>query len=104
MQPMHNYSPEALLRGGIRGATEYEIMRIIESNSEYRPVLLEPHHAGYRDRIDMWHAGLNPHRWRKTKLMLKWLFKGIKAVSGNVLLQNLTLAIQKDTRCHRLHG
>lgn len=99
MQSMHDYSRDDLLRGGIRGATEYEIMRIIERSSGYRPILLEPHHGGYDDRIDLWYAGLNPHRWRAAKFLLKQLFKTIKSVSGNVLLQNLTLAIQKDEVC-----
>jgi 2-polyprenyl-3-methyl-5-hydroxy-6-metoxy-1,4-benzoquinol methylase len=95
MRPMPDASVDELLRGGMRGATEFEILRIIEKSSEDRPVLLEPYYGGHNDRIDLWYSRLNPHRWRNTKTLLKAALKTIKAVSGHVLVPNLTIAIQK---------
>jgi 2-polyprenyl-3-methyl-5-hydroxy-6-metoxy-1,4-benzoquinol methylase len=98
MRPMPNATEDELLRGGIRGATEFEIMRVIENGSEFPPILLEPHLGGHEDRLDLWHSRLNPHRWRKAKLLLKGGLKIIKAISGHVIVPYLTIAIQKDTR------
>ena len=95
MKPMRNDSREDLLRGGIRGATEFEIMKLLKSVGKHRPILLEPHHGGHRDRIDLWHARLATHRLRTVKLLLKHVLKIMKAVSGHVLIPYLTIAIQK---------
>jgi Methyltransferase domain len=99
LQPMPGATVEELLRGGIRGATEFEILKILEkSSSLHRPVLLEPRQNGHRDRIDLWHARLNPHRLRKVKSLAKLVLKGVKAVSGHVLVPYLTLAVRKDEK------
>ena len=95
---MGSQTDQELLRGGIRGGTESEILSIINKSSPFRPILLEPSQGSYRDRIDLWYSRLNPQRWRRAKYLLKGTLKAIKAVSGYVLLQNLTLAIKKDTK------
>jgi hypothetical protein len=95
MRPVPEATDDELLRGGIRGATEFEILKIIEKSSEARPVLLESNYGGHHDRIDLWHSRLNPHRWRTAKLALKAVLKTIKAISGHVLVPYLTIAIQK---------
>lgn len=87
--PMKNYSREAMLRGGIRGATEFEILRTIRKNSTHKPILLNPLNG---DRIDLWHSRLS-HNHKTYKLGIKYAMKLVKLVTGHTLTQNLTLAI-----------
>ncbi len=99
LQPMPDATGEELLRGGIRGATEFEILKILgKSSRRHRPVLLEPREGGHRDRIDLWYSRLNPLRLRKLKSLAKLVLKGVKAVSGHVLVPYLTLAVRKDEK------
>ena len=86
---------EVLLRRGIRGATEREILGILRQGATHQPVLLEPSQRGLHDRIDLWYSGLNRERRRALKLMLNATIRGIKAISGLTLLPNLSLVIQK---------
>ncbi len=95
---LRNDSEYDLLRGGLRGGTEREILNILRKNTEYRPILLEVLRNGRGDRIDAWHSRLNPNRWRTAKTVLKGVLKIIKATTGTVLTENLTLTIQKETR------
>ena len=91
--PMQDHSSEKLLRGGIRGGTEFEIMRNIRKNSSFKPLLLKPRSG---DRIDLWHSRLSPD-YKTLKLGLKWAMKGVRLLTGQTLTQNLTLAIQKSS-------
>jgi 2-polyprenyl-3-methyl-5-hydroxy-6-metoxy-1,4-benzoquinol methylase len=91
--PMHNYSREEMLRGGIRGATEFEIMRTIRQNSSYNPILLNPLKG---DRIDLWYSRLSPN-YKTIKLVIKWAMKSVKSITGHTVIQNLTLALQKSS-------
>lgn len=93
--PMKNYSREELLRGGIRGTTEFEIMRTLRKKSSHHPILLEPLNGG--DRIDLWYSHLSPN-YKAAKLLIKWMLKGVKFATGQVLTQNITLAIRKSPR------
>jgi SAM-dependent methyltransferase len=89
-----NESWETLLRRGIRGGTEGEIMDLL-SDVDASPVLIEPRADGIRDRIDLWYAALSPRRLRRTKQSLRVLLKLIHHVSGYALVPNLSLAILK---------
>lgn len=87
---------ESLLRDGIRGATEQEIIGILSRAGPCRPILLEPWREGLRDRIDLWHAGLNPDRYRTIKRLLKGMLKLIKSLTSLTLVPDLSLVIRKD--------
>jgi SAM-dependent methyltransferase len=86
---------DALLRRGVRGGTEREILRFIEQAGDGTPRLLEPTRFGLRDRIDLWYyvsANARPHR---LKNILRHGLKGVRALSGVTLVPSLALAIRK---------
>ncbi|MDQ3805791.1 MAG: methyltransferase domain-containing protein [Acidobacteriota bacterium] len=87
---------EVLLRRGIRGATENEILSILRTVSGSRAVLLEPSRGGLRDRIDLWYSALNRQRLKGLKKTLKGIMKGLRLVTGVTLVPNLSLVIRKD--------
>jgi len=86
---------ETLLRRGIRGGTEQEILGILSKAGTGEPSLLEPSRNGLRDRIDLWFSALAPGRYRAFKLTIRGLLKLFKQASGIILVPNLSLAIRK---------
>ncbi len=84
---------EVLLRRGIRGATETQILGLL--NKVAKSELLEPHGNGIKDRIDLWYSQLSQSRMRLVKQLLRSMLKSLKAVSGIVLVPNLSLVFQK---------
>jgi 2-polyprenyl-3-methyl-5-hydroxy-6-metoxy-1,4-benzoquinol methylase len=89
---------EGLLRQGIRGATEREILRSLgKCAGESIPVLLPPVRAGW-DRVDVWYAALSP-RHRVLKTVCRELLRVIERLAGTTLVTNLALAIRKGTPC-----
>ena len=95
-----NQSPDwnEHLRGGIRGATEREILHNISTSSGPLPLLLEPCLPELRDRVDLWLSELNPQRYRPAKLLLKVILKPIYYSLGTVFVPNLSIAIRKGTQ------
>jgi SAM-dependent methyltransferase len=91
-----NKSPvwEDHLRGGIRGATEKEILRNIGQADGSIPVLLEPTRLGLKDRCDYWYSRLSP-KYRALKKAFRACLKTVYHISGTVLTPNLSIAIQK---------
>ncbi|MFV0388687.1 MAG: class I SAM-dependent methyltransferase [Pyrinomonadaceae bacterium] len=87
---------EDYLRSGIRGGTEGEILGILRNNSTADANLLEPQAEGINDRIDLWYSYLNKDRKVWIKRGLKVALKSIKAITGKVLVPNLSLVIQKQ--------
>jgi 2-polyprenyl-3-methyl-5-hydroxy-6-metoxy-1,4-benzoquinol methylase len=87
---------EMLLRRGIRGATEKEIVGIIAPASDHKPLLMEPDKQGLSDRIDLWYAHLNHTRHVLSKKMIKSAMKALKAATGVTLVPNLSLVIRKS--------
>jgi SAM-dependent methyltransferase len=88
----------SLLRRGIRGATEREILRNLGPSA----VLIEPRQGGLRDRIDLWYSCLSP-RYGWIKSALRRLLRLILRVTGTALVPTLALAFQRlpDHRQHR---
>lgn len=86
---------ETLLRRGIRGGTEKEIIRILARDSNSKPVLIEPSQKDLKDRIDLWYSQLNRQNHSTVKKLLKFSLKTIRAVSGATLVPNLSLVIKK---------
>jgi hypothetical protein len=86
---------EGLLRKGIRGATEREILRSLGTCAgDSRPVLLSPRRPGLRDRVDVWYAALSP-RHRVLKIACRELLRVVERLVGTTLVVNLALAIRK---------
>jgi 2-polyprenyl-3-methyl-5-hydroxy-6-metoxy-1,4-benzoquinol methylase len=92
-----NRSPvwEEHLRGGLRGATEREIVRTLTQGSDGRAVLLNPCIAGLKDRVDLWFRGLSP-RHASAKQVLRLVLKTVYKLTGSVVTPNLAVAIQKS--------
>ncbi|MBK5256719.1 MAG: class I SAM-dependent methyltransferase [Vicinamibacteria bacterium] len=88
---------ESLLRKGIRGASEREILKSLGNQvPDSRPTLLRPRRPGYRDRIDVWYAALSP-RHRALKATCREFLRVIERRLGTTLVVNLALVIGKGT-------
>lgn len=81
---------EQLLRKGIRGATEREILSHLK-NAE----MLEPCHNGVCDRIDLYYLNTNSERLKTLKSAARIFIKAIKKTTGIVLVPDLSLAFRK---------
>jgi 2-polyprenyl-3-methyl-5-hydroxy-6-metoxy-1,4-benzoquinol methylase len=86
---------EEHLRGGLRGATEREILSTLRSDGQSRPVLLEPCVPETKDRVDLWFKGLSPNH-RPAKQALRLMLKLLYRLTGSVVTPNLAVAIQKS--------
>jgi 2-polyprenyl-3-methyl-5-hydroxy-6-metoxy-1,4-benzoquinol methylase len=86
-----------LLRRGIRGATEYEVLNILRRTSGGHPILLSPSREGIHDRIDLWFRQSVQSRWPLIKRALRMVYKTIKLCTGLTLVPYLFLAIQKQS-------
>jgi SAM-dependent methyltransferase len=94
----------SLLRKGIRGATEREILGSFgENRSEARPVLLPPRQPTYRDRVDVWYAALGP-RHKALKVACREILRLGERLLGTTLVVNLALAIGKGGKDGEEYG
>lgn len=89
IQPEESW--EELLRKGIRGATEREILSHL-TNAE----MLEPRYNNLRDRIDLYYLNTNSERLKAIKSIAKIFIKGLRKVSGITLVPDLSLAFRKS--------
>ncbi|GAB4528346.1 MAG: hypothetical protein Tsb0014_09650 [Pleurocapsa sp.] len=90
---------ELLLRKGIRGGTEQEIIGIIENKCSQRPLLLEPHRLGMSDRIDLRYASLVSLSVKQKAI--KAILKTVKSLTGYTFASTIAFAIQKEkSRSH----
>ena len=87
---------ESLLRKGIRGGTEKEIVELIRTTCQEKPMILEPKRLGMKDRIDLKYADF-PHLSWKRKL-LKVLLRTMKFCSGYAYGSLVVMAIQKPVK------
>jgi SAM-dependent methyltransferase len=88
-----NRSPvwEVHLRGGIRGATEREILRSLGGAAES----LEPSGDGLRNRVDLWYSQLSP-RYRAAKRLALIINKALYGTVGTILAPRVVpMAIRK---------
>lgn len=88
---------ESLLRNGVRGGTEREILRIIRRHTHDTPILLRPTRLGFRDRIDLWY-GVSPSSWLPSVRLnlLRLAQKALLAITGVALVPALSLALRKS--------
>jgi predicted O-methyltransferase YrrM len=86
---------KSLLRKGIRGATEREVLRSIGSHEpQSRPVLLKPRLL--KDRIDVWYLALG-QKHRAIKIACREMLRVVERVFGTTLVVNLALVIGKGS-------
>ncbi len=85
-----------LLRGGIRGGTEREIIRNLCDATPARATILQPRHNGLKDRADYWLASTSPHRMRLAKKMVAALFRVTDRLFGTVPSINVDVVIQNS--------
>jgi SAM-dependent methyltransferase len=91
----HDESWETLLRKGMRGGTESEVLRLLRAAGAGEPELLEPSRMGHRDRIDLWYNTRPPERRSLAFRAGRAGMKAIRALTGITLTPNLSLAVRK---------
>jgi 2-polyprenyl-3-methyl-5-hydroxy-6-metoxy-1,4-benzoquinol methylase len=93
-----NKSPDwdVHLRGGLRGATEKEIVRNLSGADAKAVRILQPRQNGLRDRADYWLSCTNQRRYRTLK---KWTARGFRVTDrlwGTIPRPNLEVVIEKQ--------
>ena len=83
------------LRGGLRGATEREIIWNLTRGHTQSARVLQPRQNGLRDRADFWFSCTNPRRYRTLKKSIAAFFRFTDRVWGTVPGVNLEVVIQK---------
>jgi 2-polyprenyl-3-methyl-5-hydroxy-6-metoxy-1,4-benzoquinol methylase len=89
----HASWPE-LLRGGIRGGTTREIMAMLNREGR-RAELLNPSRLGVKDHIDLWYRFSSTRRKPRTKKLMMWGFRAVKAMTAVTMIPTLSLALRK---------
>jgi 2-polyprenyl-3-methyl-5-hydroxy-6-metoxy-1,4-benzoquinol methylase len=85
---------EAMLRIGIRGATEGEILGILKK-SQAAPELIEPSLNGIHSRVELWANLPTRSRFMAIKSIMKIIFSIVWRITGRSLVPQLSLAIKK---------
>jgi SAM-dependent methyltransferase len=83
------------LRGGLRGATEREIVRNLTRGDRSSACVLQPRQNGLRDRADFWFSSTNPRRHRLLKRSIAVFFRFTDRHWGTVPGLNLEVVIEK---------
>jgi SAM-dependent methyltransferase len=87
---------DELLRDGIRGATQAEVVRMLAGAGGETPVVLRPRHGGCRDTIDIWYGYSSPRR-PLLKTVMRAGFRAIRRLTGEVMTPELDIALQRRT-------
>ena len=83
------------LRGGLRGATEKEIVRNLTEGDTASARILQPRQNGLRDRADFWLSSTNQTRYRILKKCISSAFRITDRLWGTIPRLNLEVVIQK---------
>ena len=86
---------ETLLRAGIRGATEGEIVRLLAAERSGTPVPLRPRLWGYSGAIDLWYAQSMLRRPMRIKPVMRVAYKAIARLTGSPFAPDVTMAVRK---------
>jgi 2-polyprenyl-3-methyl-5-hydroxy-6-metoxy-1,4-benzoquinol methylase len=86
---------DELLRDGVRGGTQREILKDLRAAREGKPQLLEVNRLGFNDPIDVWYSLSMERRPLKIKPVMRLMFKAISRVTKSSFLPDLNLAIRK---------
>lgn len=87
---------EDLLRDGVRGATERQILGHLRAAGDGTPTLLRPSRQGLRDQVDLWYALSTAQRPRRIKRAMRVAFKAVGRLTGSSFVPTLALAIRKS--------
>ena len=88
------YNWESLLRAGICGGTEKEIIDILTATGAL-PKLVDPSYNGISSRVELWHQLPSMKRSRVLKRIMKFFFDVVWRTTGVTLTPYLSLAIKK---------
>jgi SAM-dependent methyltransferase len=84
------------LRGGIRGATEWEIIRNLTRASSSKARILQPRAECARDRADYWFQKTGQKRFPLLKRALASIFRVTDKFLGTLPSMNVDVVIQKE--------
>jgi 2-polyprenyl-3-methyl-5-hydroxy-6-metoxy-1,4-benzoquinol methylase len=84
---------DALLRAGIRGSTEAEILDCLTGGHPEMAREVKP--ADGRRRVDIWYEGLTPGRHQWLKRAARELLAVAERLTGTLLTQNVTYCVEK---------
>jgi SAM-dependent methyltransferase len=87
------------LRGGLRGGSERELMRLLTADDRAPGAIMQPVASGLRDRAEYWLSSTSA-RFRSAKKMITVLYRLTDYLFGTVPSVNLEVAIRKDDRGH----
>jgi SAM-dependent methyltransferase len=90
-----NLDWNGLLRHGIRGGTERDMLRNLCYGSAAKGVILQPTRNGLRDRADYWLSGTNRHRRRLLKNSIAGLFRVFDRTLKIITTPNVDVVIRK---------
>ncbi len=86
---------EQLLRGGLRGSTQREIVRKLARVGDGVPIPLSPARLGLRDHADLWYAVASQRRWPGVKRLLRLVYRTMSALTRDPFAPTLSAAIRK---------
>jgi 2-polyprenyl-3-methyl-5-hydroxy-6-metoxy-1,4-benzoquinol methylase len=86
---------ESLLRAGIRGSTEGEVLGILRRARGGTPTALRPHRIGLRDRYDLWSAVTAPYIPFAARVCTTFTLRTIERLTGIGMVPTLSMAVQK---------
>jgi SAM-dependent methyltransferase len=86
---------ETHLRGGIRGATEREIIRNLTAGEKFEARILQPRPECARDRADYWFLKTGHHRFCRLKRVAASAFRLTDKLLGTVPSMNVDVVICK---------
>jgi len=85
-----------MLRSGIRGSTEGEVVAIL-SRDGGRAVSLTPSRDGIASHLDLWRSAAASRRGRASLSLKYAALKAVRALTGATLVPNITLALRKGS-------
>lgn len=87
---------ETHLRGGLRGATEWEIIRNLTMGKTLEASIMQPRPECARDRADYWFIRTGKDRHRALKKAIASLFRITDNLFGTVPSMNVDVVIRKE--------
>jgi 2-polyprenyl-3-methyl-5-hydroxy-6-metoxy-1,4-benzoquinol methylase len=92
---------ETHLRGGIRGATEWEIIRYLTIGNNSKARIMQPRSDCVRDRADYWLVRTSKERFPWLKKIVAIIFRFTDRLLGTVPSLNLDVVVRKEPAIER---
>jgi 2-polyprenyl-3-methyl-5-hydroxy-6-metoxy-1,4-benzoquinol methylase len=89
---------ETHLRGGLRGATEWEVIRNLTMGEKFEARIMQPRTECARDRADYWFVRTGEDRHRLLKKAIACIFRITDKFLGTVPSMNVDLVIRKEAQ------